>query len=94
MAPRVTVQVAMAWLAAVCEAQEAIREQAGELSRALAGLGADVVELPTIRIELPDDKEGFVEGVAHAHEYDWLVFTSVNGVNAFFEKRSPQYQGK
>ena len=68
------------------------REQAGELSRELAGLGADVVELPTIRIELPDDKEGFVEGVAHAHEYDWLVFTSPNGVERFFDAFFSTYE--
>lgn len=61
------------------------REQASSLSRELSGLGADVVELPTIRIELPDDREGFAEGVTHAHEYDWLVFTSPNGVEKFFD---------
>ena len=61
------------------------REQAGELSKALRDLGADVVELPTIRIEHPEDKIGFAEMVTHAHEYDWLVFTSPNGVTRFFD---------
>jgi uroporphyrinogen III methyltransferase/synthase len=61
------------------------REQAGELSRALSDLGADVIELPTIRIEHPEDKQGFAELVTHAHEYDWLVFTSPNGVERFFD---------
>lgn len=61
------------------------REQAGELSKSLADLGADVIELPTIRIEAPDDKLGFAEMVTHAHEYDWLVFTSPNGVEKFFD---------
>ncbi|MCU0751077.1 MAG: uroporphyrinogen-III synthase, partial [Akkermansiaceae bacterium] len=61
------------------------REQAGELSKALADLGADVIELPTIRIEHPEDKIGFAEMVTHAHEYDWLVFTSPNGVERFFD---------
>lgn len=61
------------------------REQVGGLSRELAGLGADVSELPTIRVEPPSDREGFVEGVAHAHEYDWLVFSSPNGVVRFFD---------
>jgi len=61
------------------------REQAGELSAALADLGADVVELPTIRIEAPKDKLEFAEGVTHAHTYDWLVFTSPNGVEKFFD---------
>jgi uroporphyrinogen III methyltransferase/synthase len=61
------------------------REQAGGLSKALAELGADVIELPTIRIQHPEDKQGFAEMVTHAHEYDWLVFTSPNGVEKFFD---------
>ncbi len=61
------------------------REQAGELSAALRELGADVVELPTIRIEGPEDRHEFAELVTHAHEYDWLVFTSPNGVERFFD---------
>jgi uroporphyrinogen III methyltransferase/synthase len=61
------------------------REQAGELSKALRDLGADVVELPTIRIEPPEDRQEFAELVTHAHEYDWLVFTSPNGVERFFD---------
>jgi uroporphyrinogen III methyltransferase/synthase len=61
------------------------REQAGELSKSLADLGADIIELPTIRIEHPDDRLGFAEMVTHAHEYDWLVFTSPNGVERFFD---------
>lgn len=61
------------------------REQAGELSKALGELGAEVIELPTIRIEHPEDKLGFAEMVTHAHEYDWIVFTSPNGVEKFFD---------
>lgn len=61
------------------------REQAGELSRELAELGADVSELPVIRIAGPEDRQAFVEGVTHAHEYDWLVFSSPNGVERFFD---------
>ncbi len=61
------------------------REQAGELSKNLRDLGADVIELPTIRIEHPDDHLGFAEMVAGAHEYDWIVFTSPNGVERFFD---------
>jgi uroporphyrinogen III methyltransferase/synthase len=61
------------------------REQAGVLSKDLAELGADVIELPTIRIEPPEDKRTFAELVTHAHEYDWLIFTSPNGVERFFD---------
>jgi uroporphyrinogen III methyltransferase/synthase len=61
------------------------RQQAGALSGALRGLGADVFELPTIRIEPPKDLFEFGQLVQDAHSYDWVVFTSPNGVNAFFE---------
>ncbi len=61
------------------------REQAGELSKALRDLGAEVIELPTIRIEGPPDRREFAELVTHAHEYDWLIFTSPNGVERFFD---------
>ena len=61
------------------------REQAGDLSKALRDLGADVIELPTIRIEPPEDHLGFAEMVTTAHEYDWLVFSSPNGVERFFD---------
>ncbi|MEK0445107.1 MAG: uroporphyrinogen-III C-methyltransferase [Verrucomicrobiota bacterium] len=61
------------------------RQQAGVLSVGLRGLGADVFELPTIRIEPPSDLKEFAELVQDAHTYDWLVFTSPNGVSAFFE---------
>ncbi len=61
------------------------RKQAGALSSALRTLGADVMELPTIRIEPPSDLREFAELVQDAHAYDWIVFTSPNGVEAFFE---------
>lgn len=62
------------------------RQQAGALTSKLRELGADAYELPTIRIEPPTDERTFIEAVVHAHQYDWLVFTSPNGVTAFFEK--------
>ncbi len=61
------------------------RKQAGALSERLRDLGADVLELPTIRIEPPRDLRAFAELVQDAHGYDWIVFTSPNGVCAFFE---------
>src|SRR6266852_5473680 len=61
------------------------RQQAGVLSGQLRALGADVFELPTIRIEPPTDLREFAELVQDAHGYDWIVFTSPNGVDAFFE---------
>jgi uroporphyrinogen III methyltransferase/synthase len=61
------------------------RSQAGVLSAELRALGADVYELPTIRIEPPTELREFAELVQDAHAYDWLIFTSPNGVDAFFE---------
>jgi len=61
------------------------RKQAGALSSGMRALGADVFELPTIRIEPPKDLLEFGRLVQDAHQYDWLVFTSPNGVTAFFE---------
>ena len=61
------------------------RKQASALSERLRALGADVIELPTIRIEPPTDLREFAELVQDAHMYDWIVFTSPNGVEAFFE---------
>jgi uroporphyrinogen III methyltransferase / synthase len=57
----------------------------GDLSTQLLALGADVIELPTIRIEPPSDLRAFAELVQDAHAYDWIVFTSPNGVAAFFD---------
>jgi len=61
------------------------RKQASVLSNKLRALGAHVIELPTIRIEPPSDLREFAELVQDAHMYDWIVFTSANGVEAFFD---------
>ncbi len=61
------------------------RQQAGGLTSVLRGLGADAYELPTIRIEPPTDMRAFAELVQDVHQYDFLVFTSPNGVSAFFD---------
>ncbi len=61
------------------------RQQAGALTGRLRELGADVLELSTIRIEPPTDLRTFAELVQDAHSYDWIVFTSPNGVTAFFD---------
>jgi len=62
------------------------REQASELVRRLADLGADVLEIPTIRIKPPQSLAPLREAVTAMGEYDWLVFTSPNGVDAFFRE--------
>jgi uroporphyrinogen III methyltransferase/synthase len=61
------------------------RERAGEFSRKLAELGADVLEVPAIKITRPKETDAIVDALLGLNAYDWLVFTSVNGVTAFFE---------
>jgi len=61
------------------------RAQASTLSAALRDLGADVYEMPLIKREPPPDLREFAELVQDAHAYEWLVFTSANGVDVFFE---------
>ncbi|HUI07965.1 MAG TPA: uroporphyrinogen-III C-methyltransferase [Verrucomicrobiae bacterium] len=62
------------------------REQASELVRRLSDLGADVLEIPTIRIKPPQKLAPLREAIASLGEYDWLAFTSPNGVDAFFRE--------
>lgn len=61
------------------------REQASQLSEQLTELGAEVLEIPTIRIEPPAEKGALMDALLALGEYDWIVFTSPNGVAAFFE---------
>ncbi|MBM3835424.1 MAG: uroporphyrinogen-III C-methyltransferase [Verrucomicrobia bacterium] len=61
------------------------REQASQLSQRLRERGAEVLEVPTIKILPPTDKESLKDALLGLNEYDWIVFTSPNGVTAFFE---------
>ncbi len=60
------------------------REQASQLSRQLVERGADVLEIPTIKIIPPKDNNDLKNALLALHEYDWIVFTSPNGVATFF----------
>lgn len=62
------------------------RSQASGLSQRLRHLGADVVEVPTIAFAEPQDLAALDVAVKSIGEYDWAVFTSVNGVSAFFRR--------
>jgi uroporphyrinogen III methyltransferase/synthase len=61
------------------------REQASQLSKQLIELGAEVMEIPTIRIEPPSNREALTDALLELNSYDWIVFTSPNGVTSFFE---------
>ena len=62
------------------------REQAGEFVEQLEALGATVIEAPTIRIAPPEDYGPLDEACATAGSFDWIVFTSVNGVDYFMQR--------
>lgn len=62
------------------------RDQASELSARLHELGADVIELPLIHISKEVDKQTLADVLAELGSYDWIVFTSANGVRYFFEE--------
>ena len=57
--------------------------QAEELAGPLRALGADVLLLPTIGISPPANPAPLREAAAHCDQYDWIIFTSVNAVQAF-----------
>ena len=61
------------------------REQAGQLSRRLREHGAEVLAVPTIKLEPPSRRQDLVDALLELNAYDWLVFTSPNGVSKFFE---------
>ena len=63
------------------------RAQASKLSSALENLGAEVVECPTIKIAAPADNFRQLDAaIKNLRGFDWLIFTSANGVEKFFER--------
>ena len=62
------------------------RSQASELSSMIQELGGEAVEFPVIKIVPPKDTTEYVQAIGQLHEFDWIIFTSVNGVQSFFEK--------
>ena len=62
------------------------REQASDLVRQLSDLGADCLEYPTIKIVPAEDLKPMDEAIKNLSAYDWIVFTSVNGVKFFFDR--------
>jgi len=61
------------------------REQAGQLTEMLESKGAEVIELPFIEVKTEFDSKRLGEILAGIAVYEWIIFTSVNGVKAFFE---------
>ena len=62
------------------------RHQASALSSGLRDLGAGVLEIPFIEIRKPRSYKALDGALKHLSEYDWLILTSVNGVDALWER--------
>ncbi len=62
------------------------RTQAGDLASRLAARGAVPILFPTIEIAPLDDYACLDAALANLGRYEWLVFTSVNGVAAFWSR--------
>ena len=61
-------------------------EQASALTAALEELGAECIEVPAIKIVPPESFAALDDAIARLTSYDWLIFTSVNGVDHFFTR--------
>lgn len=62
------------------------RTQASKLSERIEDLGGEAVEFPTIKIIESDDHGNIDEAMAQIEKYQWIIFTSVNGVKFFFHR--------
>jgi uroporphyrinogen-III synthase len=62
------------------------REQSSELTGKLAALGAEVLELPLITVSKEIDKHTLHDVLSELGSYDWIVFTSANGVRYFLDE--------
>jgi uroporphyrinogen-III synthase len=62
------------------------REQSPELTAKLTALGAEVIELPLISVSKEIDKHTLHDVLTELGTYDWIVFTSANGVRFFFDE--------
>ena len=62
------------------------QSQADEFVAELERYGANVVLCPTIEIRELESYERLDEAIEHLYGYDWLIFTSVNGAEYFFQR--------
>jgi uroporphyrinogen-III synthase len=62
------------------------RHQAGVLSSELRKRGAEVIEIPFIEIREPRSFQPLDAALKNLDSYDWLILTSVNGVEAMWER--------
>jgi len=73
-------------LSGLCILVGRARHQASALSSGLRNLGAEVVEIPFIEIRNPQSYKPLDSALRNLGNYDWLILTSVNGVDAMWER--------
>ena len=62
------------------------REQMSSLSALLREQGSETIEFPVIAIAPPDDFDKLDKALSHIEDFDWLLFTSANGVTAVIDR--------
>lgn len=70
------------------------RDQSAGFAAYLRDLGAEVIEFPTIGILPPTSWKGVDRAIDQLKSYDWIIFTSANGVNFFFERSGERGQDR
>jgi uroporphyrinogen-III synthase len=70
------------------------RHQAGALSSGLCAHGAEVLEIPFIEIRKPRSYQPLDTALRELHRFDWLILTSVNGVEALWSRVKQLRLGK
>ncbi|MEH1843930.1 MAG: uroporphyrinogen-III C-methyltransferase [Nostoc sp.] len=60
--------------------------QSSQFSDRLIASGATVIEMPTLEIGPPSSWEALDNAIAHLSDFDWLILTSTNGIDYFFER--------
>lgn len=64
--------------------------QSSQFAVLLQKQGATVIEMPALEIYPPSSWEGLDKAIAQLHRFDWLILTSPNGVDSFFERLALQ----
>ena len=62
------------------------REQASDLVQKLTDLGAECIQCPTIQVVPPSSWAAVDDAISNLKQYEWIIFTSVNGVEFFFRR--------
>lgn len=73
-------------LAGRCIVVTRARSQSGSLAQRIEELGGEVIEFPTIEIQPPETYAPLDKAIRRINTYNWLIFTSVNGVDQFLTR--------